>query len=94
MSTPKTTRWVGWVRCEAQPPWVETLEPILDAPEKYGARLHVSAFAGGYGGGAGKALCGVNVPADDGDNPLLWVDETDLGVPHCKRCDKKAKETR
>ena len=93
MTTKTDLRWIAWVRQSAQPPWLDTIDAMLDNPGGYGARFHLSARGvGNYAGDAGKALCGCAIPEDDPDEILLWADTvTAPGIPYCKRCQKAQK---
>jgi hypothetical protein len=82
-------RWIGWVLEARLPPWLDTIDALLANPGKYGARLHLCPpGVGGYGGQAGRALCGVHVPPD-GETVKVWAQAGDPLVaepPRCKRC--------
>lgn len=86
----RLVRWVGWRRYRASDP------AVIDSILGTGTKLHaVEGDVGGYAddghGKAGKALCGVAVPADDPDVIRWWTINTE--GPRCRRCQARAEET-
>lgn len=80
-------QWTGWVRQSAQPPWLETIDAMLENPGAYGAKLHLVAPELVEGKQAGRARCGAAVPADDPDEIKFWITDGDR-APRCKRCER------
>lgn len=97
-------RWVAWCRestLVSLDNWIArnammttAMDLILGSPEKYLTRSHLAPEGvGGMGGQAGRAACGVAVPADMDMDPVDWeVGERPPTTP-CQRCLKKAATT-
>jgi hypothetical protein len=77
-------RWVAWTVAPSDD--TRTQGALMRGP---GTKAHATKLdgVGGHGGVAGRALCGVTIPADNPDHVLAWYD----GGARCARCASAAK---